>query len=262
MTTNPRGVTNASDVRTHGQAMRVFFSKRTPRTIAKIAAGAWAARLVLGPPTLRDVAAAVTAIAIWPLQEWALHKHLLAHRAARDRGHRHRSRVRACPPQSSRRSARYRHDPASDQDGSSSGSTRGRALAARIRPDPRRGHRHGDLLDDDPVLRVDPFHRPHERQTQDRVRRARATQSSPSSLSPRGLLVRLHASADRPSVRHRSRPENDHAIAHRDGPPRSAHCRRSRQINSGQIWSCFARASAPTELDELRGEAAVCRGWR
>ncbi|HEY5949407.1 MAG TPA: sterol desaturase family protein [Kofleriaceae bacterium] len=77
MTTNPRDVSNASDVRTHRQALRVFFSKRTPRTIAKIAAGSWAARLLLGPPTLRDVAAAVSAIAIWPLQEWVLHKHLL-----------------------------------------------------------------------------------------------------------------------------------------------------------------------------------------
>jgi sterol desaturase/sphingolipid hydroxylase (fatty acid hydroxylase superfamily) len=77
MTKNAGDVTNASDVRTHRQALRVFFSKRTPRTIAKIAAGSWAARLLLGPPTLRDVAAAATAITIWPLQEWVLHKHLL-----------------------------------------------------------------------------------------------------------------------------------------------------------------------------------------
>lgn len=70
-------INNGSDVRTHEQALRVFFSKRTPRTIAKIAAGSWAARLFLGPPGLRDVAAAATAIAIWPFQEWVMHKYLL-----------------------------------------------------------------------------------------------------------------------------------------------------------------------------------------
>lgn len=70
-------VNNASDIRTHGQAVRVFFSKRTPKAIAKIAAGTWAARLLLGPPTLRDVAAATTAIAVWPVQEWLLHKYVL-----------------------------------------------------------------------------------------------------------------------------------------------------------------------------------------
>jgi hypothetical protein len=77
MTTPARDINNGSDVRTHRDALRVFFAKRTPRTIAKIAAGSWAVRLFLGPPTLRDVAAAATAIAIWPLQEWALHKYFL-----------------------------------------------------------------------------------------------------------------------------------------------------------------------------------------
>ena len=70
-------VKNSSDVRTHGRAVRVFFSRKTPRSLAKIAATTWLARLVLGPPGARDLAAAVAAIAVWPLQEWVLHKHLL-----------------------------------------------------------------------------------------------------------------------------------------------------------------------------------------
>jgi sterol desaturase/sphingolipid hydroxylase (fatty acid hydroxylase superfamily) len=74
---NPAHVRNASEVRTHRQALRVFFSKKTPRRLATIAATSWAARLLLGPPGLRDVAAAAAAIAVWPVQEWVLHKYLL-----------------------------------------------------------------------------------------------------------------------------------------------------------------------------------------
>lgn len=76
-TTTTTTTNNGSDVRTHGQALRVFFSKKTPRRLAAIAGGTWAARLLLGPPGLRDLAAAATAIAVWPFQEWVMHKYLL-----------------------------------------------------------------------------------------------------------------------------------------------------------------------------------------
>jgi sterol desaturase/sphingolipid hydroxylase (fatty acid hydroxylase superfamily) len=72
-----RDVTSASDVRTHREAIRVFFSRKSPRRLAKIAATSWAARLVLGPPGPRDLLAATAAIAVWPVQEWLLHKYVL-----------------------------------------------------------------------------------------------------------------------------------------------------------------------------------------
>jgi len=70
-------VKNASDVRTHRQAIREFFSHKSPKALAKIAATSWAARLVLGPPGPRDLIAAAAAIAVWPVQEWVAHKYLL-----------------------------------------------------------------------------------------------------------------------------------------------------------------------------------------
>ncbi|HSD89096.1 MAG TPA: sterol desaturase family protein [Kofleriaceae bacterium] len=68
---------DGSKIRTRKEALRVFFSRKGPRTIAKIAAGTWIARLVLGPPGLSDLAAAAAAIGIWPVQEWVLHKYVL-----------------------------------------------------------------------------------------------------------------------------------------------------------------------------------------
>ena len=72
-----RDVKNASDVRTHRQAIREFFSHKSPKALAKIAATSWAARLFLGPPGPRDLVAAAAAIAVWPIQEWVAHKYLL-----------------------------------------------------------------------------------------------------------------------------------------------------------------------------------------
>lgn len=72
-----RDANNASEVRTHRQALRVFFSRTSPRALAKIAVTSWIGRLLLGPPGPRDVVAAAAAIAVWPFQEWALHKYLL-----------------------------------------------------------------------------------------------------------------------------------------------------------------------------------------
>lgn len=66
-----------SAIRTHREAVRVFFSRKSPRAIRKIAIGTWLARAVLGPPGPRDLVAAAAAIAVWPVQEWFLHKYLL-----------------------------------------------------------------------------------------------------------------------------------------------------------------------------------------
>ena len=74
---NPRDIKDGNTVRTRGLAARVFFSRKGPRTIAKIAGGTWLARLFLGPPGPRDLVAAAAAIGVWPVQEWFLHKYLL-----------------------------------------------------------------------------------------------------------------------------------------------------------------------------------------
>jgi hypothetical protein len=66
-----------TEVRTHREAIRVFFSRKSPRAIGKIAIGSWLARALLGPPGPRDLIAAAAAIAVWPVQEWVLHKYVL-----------------------------------------------------------------------------------------------------------------------------------------------------------------------------------------
>jgi hypothetical protein len=72
-----RTVTDATTVRTRGQALRVFFSRKGPRTMLGAAAASWAARLVLGPPGPSDLLAVAAALGVWPFQEWLLHKHVL-----------------------------------------------------------------------------------------------------------------------------------------------------------------------------------------
>jgi sterol desaturase/sphingolipid hydroxylase (fatty acid hydroxylase superfamily) len=74
---NARDVNDASTIRTRAQAVRVFFSRKGPRTLAKTAAATWAARVALGPPGPSDLLAAAAAICVWPVQEWVLHKYLL-----------------------------------------------------------------------------------------------------------------------------------------------------------------------------------------
>jgi sterol desaturase/sphingolipid hydroxylase (fatty acid hydroxylase superfamily) len=73
----PRAVRDGSTIKTLRQALRVFASRPGPRLIAGIAATTWGARAVLGPPGPADLVAAGAAIAVWPVQEWLLHKHLL-----------------------------------------------------------------------------------------------------------------------------------------------------------------------------------------
>ena len=73
----PSEIHDAESIETLRDAARVLFSRRGPRTIARIAALSWGARALAGPPGPLDVVAASAAIAVWPLQEWAAHKYLL-----------------------------------------------------------------------------------------------------------------------------------------------------------------------------------------
>lgn len=77
MQPNPRAVTDGTTIRTRGQALRVFLSRKGPRTLLKAAATTWATRFALGPPGPRDLFAAAMAIGVWPVQEWVLHKYVL-----------------------------------------------------------------------------------------------------------------------------------------------------------------------------------------
>ena len=45
-----RDVKLGSTIRTHREAVRVFFSRRSPRALRRIAAATWLSRAVLGPP--------------------------------------------------------------------------------------------------------------------------------------------------------------------------------------------------------------------
>ena len=72
-----RRVTNAASVKTLGQAVRVFLSRPGPRVMTAVAASTWTARALLGPPGPSDLVAAAAALAVWPLQEWSMHRYLL-----------------------------------------------------------------------------------------------------------------------------------------------------------------------------------------
>lgn len=70
-------IKDATTIRTRREALRVFFSRKGPRTLLGTVATTWAARAMLGPPGPSDLLAAAAAIGIWPIQEWVLHKYLL-----------------------------------------------------------------------------------------------------------------------------------------------------------------------------------------
>lgn len=72
-----RAVSDAQSIRTIPEALRVFFSRPGPKILAATAGATWGLRALLGPPGLRDLAAAGAVIAWWPFQEWLLHKYLL-----------------------------------------------------------------------------------------------------------------------------------------------------------------------------------------
>mgnify|MGYP001572956901 CR=1 FL=1 len=73
----PHEVRSLSSITTYRQALRVFFSRPGPRTIAGCAGLSWLARAALGPPGLGEPLIVATVVAWWPLQEWLMHKHLL-----------------------------------------------------------------------------------------------------------------------------------------------------------------------------------------
>jgi len=73
----PRDVKDGTTIRTRGQALRVFLSRKGPRTLLGAAATTWASRVALGPPGPSDLLALAAAIGVWPFQEWLLHKYVL-----------------------------------------------------------------------------------------------------------------------------------------------------------------------------------------
>ncbi len=82
-TAAPLERTDAASIRTYAEALRVFFSRRGPRLMAKHAALAWAGRLLLGPPSLTELPVLAGVVAWWPLQEWLAHRYLLHFRPRR-----------------------------------------------------------------------------------------------------------------------------------------------------------------------------------
>lgn len=72
-----RDVRLGSTIRTHREAVRAFFSRRSPWALRRLAIATWLSRAVFGPPGPRDLLAAATATAVWPVQEWVLHEYLL-----------------------------------------------------------------------------------------------------------------------------------------------------------------------------------------
>lgn len=81
----PRDVRELSSITTYREALRVFFSRPGPRTIAATAGLGWLARAALGPPGLSEPLVVATVLAWWPLQEWLMHKYLLHRRPQRTR---------------------------------------------------------------------------------------------------------------------------------------------------------------------------------
>jgi hypothetical protein len=68
---------DGSDITSLREAWTEFASKRGPWVIAAASVVALAVRLALGPPTWRDVGAALFILVAYPFGEWAIHVHLL-----------------------------------------------------------------------------------------------------------------------------------------------------------------------------------------
>jgi hypothetical protein len=68
---------HSSEIRTKGEAWRVFSRKRAPRMIGAAIAGAAALRIALAGFSWRDAAAAAFIAAVYPFGEWAIHVYLL-----------------------------------------------------------------------------------------------------------------------------------------------------------------------------------------
>lgn len=77
MTPPPPSDESLSAIHTYRDALRVFFSRPGPRTIATAAGTAWLARAMLGPPGPGEIVTAGLVALGWPFQEWLMHRHLL-----------------------------------------------------------------------------------------------------------------------------------------------------------------------------------------
>jgi hypothetical protein len=68
---------DGQQIKTLGQAAKVFFTRPSIRTIAAKAGAAWLDRARMGRPRLSDAAITGAVVAWWPFQEWLAHKHIL-----------------------------------------------------------------------------------------------------------------------------------------------------------------------------------------
>src|SRR4051794_38705409 len=74
------------DVRTIGEAWRLWTAKRSPRILVTGVVAALALRIALGDWSWRDAAPVAAMIAIYPFGEWAIHVYLLHLKPFRFRG--------------------------------------------------------------------------------------------------------------------------------------------------------------------------------
>jgi len=222
-----RSVTDATTVRTRGQALRVFFSRKGPRTMLGAAAASWAARLVLGPPGPSDLLAVAAALGVWPFQEWLLHKHVL-HLEPFTIGGKTIDPMSWRASHPPRRPARHRHDApaAAGHRGLAAGPPPARGCCCSACAPPRsprwrptRRWRCSTSGRTSSCIRTSSRSRPTAR---------RPAQPSAPPLPRREPVVRVHLSAGRSLVRHRSGSGDGHAVAHGDGSPRAA-CRAARR---------------------------------
>jgi hypothetical protein len=77
-----------AELRTLGEAWRVFRAKRAPQIIAAAFVAALAARVAWGGFGWRDAVAVTAMLVVYPFGEWAIHVHLLHLRPFRLRGRR------------------------------------------------------------------------------------------------------------------------------------------------------------------------------
>ena len=77
-----------AELKSLGDAWRVFRAKRAPRIMALAIVLALAARLAVGDVSWRDAAAVAFMLVVYPFGEWAIHVHLLHLAPVRLRGRR------------------------------------------------------------------------------------------------------------------------------------------------------------------------------
>ncbi len=75
--TPPHGSIPAGSPRTWREALPIFLRHGSPRLLLGALAVALAVRAALGPASLWDLAPIVGVLALWPLQEWAIHVFIL-----------------------------------------------------------------------------------------------------------------------------------------------------------------------------------------